>query len=114
MSIISSKKEISKDLLLKEYAQTLKDIKSRIKKAQAKSILSVNKELLKLYWYIGETITEKQKICNWGDKVIEKLAQDLQNSFPGMKGFSKINVFRMRRSEESRVGKECVSKCRSR
>ncbi len=96
MSIISSKKEISKDLLLKEYAQTLKDIKSRIKKAQAKSILSVNKELLKLYWYIGETITEKQKISNWGDKVIEKLAQDLQNSFPGMKGFSKINVFRMR------------------
>ena len=54
MSIISSKKEISEDLLLKEYAQTLKDIRNRIKEAQAKSILSVNKELLKLYWYIGE------------------------------------------------------------
>ncbi|CDK30838.1 hypothetical protein [Candidatus Babela massiliensis] len=52
--IISSKKEISKALLLKEYAQTLKYIRNRIKEAQAKSILSVNKELLKLYWYIGE------------------------------------------------------------
>lgn len=96
MSIISSKKEISEDLLLKEYAQTLKDIRNRIKEAQVKSILSVNKELLKLYWYIGETITEKQKISNWGTKVIEQLANDLQSSFPGMSGFSKRNVFRMR------------------
>lgn len=52
--------------------------------------------MLKLYWYIGETITKKQKISNWGTKVIEQLANDLQSSFPGMGGFSKRNVFRIR------------------
>jgi len=82
--------------IIKEYAQTLSDIKKHIKAAQIKAALAANKELLKLYWYIGNTISEKQQLSAWGSNIIEKLAYDLQNSFPGMAGFSKRNIFRIR------------------
>jgi predicted nuclease of restriction endonuclease-like (RecB) superfamily len=80
----------------KDYASTLADLKKKIQESQLKAISAANKELLSLYWSIGKTIVEKQEQNGWGSKVIEKLAQDLQNSFPGIDGFSKRNVFRMR------------------
>src|SRR5262245_21708825 len=45
--------------------------------------------------YVGEP-DQKQEVSGWGTKVIEKLAKDLQNEFPGMKGFSRANAFYMR------------------
>jgi len=79
-----------------EYAQALLDIKKQIQEAQTRAILTVNKELLKLYWSIGKIIADRQRNSVWGSKIIEKLANDLQNSFPGTGGFSKPNISRMR------------------
>lgn len=81
---------------VKGYAQTLLDLKKKIQEAQIKATMSVNKELIKLYWHIGKTIVERQKESAWGSNVIECLAKDLQNSFPGMGGFSRANIFYMR------------------
>jgi len=80
---------------MKDYAQTLLDLKKRIQEAQVKATMSANKELIKLYWAIGKTIVERQRESAWGSNVIERLAKDLQNSFPGLGGFSRANVFRM-------------------
>lgn len=80
---------------IKEYTATLAAIKKRIKQAQVKATLAANKELLFLYWEIGKIISEKQEEQGWGSKIIEKLANDLQNAFPGMAGFSKRNIFRI-------------------
>jgi predicted nuclease of restriction endonuclease-like (RecB) superfamily len=80
----------------KEYVQTLAAIKRHVQEAQVKAALAANKEMIKLYWYIGQTIANKQKENHWGSSVIEKLAKDLQNSFPGMAGFSMRNIFRIR------------------
>lgn len=80
----------------KEYAKTLANIKKQIEEAQLRAMLSVNRELIKLYWFIGQTIAQKQQEDGWGSKVIEKLAEDLQNEFPGIAGFSRTNIFRMR------------------
>ncbi len=79
----------------KEYVSTLAEIKSQIEQSKVNAILSVNKELIKLYWSIGKLIVEKQKKEGWGARVLEKLAHDLQNLCSGMGGFSKRNVFRM-------------------
>lgn len=84
-------KNTSKDVDIAEYAKTLADLKQRIRDAQISAVLSVNKELLKLYWHIGETIYHKK----WGTKINEALAEDLQRSFPGISGFSRANIFRM-------------------
>jgi len=79
-----------------EYADTLSDLKNRIREAQIKAVNAANQELLKLYWSIGKTIADRQEQSGWGTKVIEKLAKDLQNEFPGIEGFSRTNIFRMR------------------
>lgn len=80
----------------KEYEKTLTELKKRIRDSQLKAAIAVNKELISLYWMIGKTIDEKQKNSGWGSKFIEKLANDIQNEFPGVDGFSRRNIFRMR------------------
>ncbi len=78
------------------YAKLLDDIKSRIRTAQIKAALSVNHELISLYWGIGREIAERQKIERFGKSVVERLAKDLQKEFPGVDGFSERNIWRMR------------------
>lgn len=80
----------------KDYMQVLSEIKQRVKEAQIKAAFAVNRELIKLYWLIGKTIVEKQKECEWGSGVIDQLAKDLQNEFPGIGGFSRANLFRIK------------------
>lgn len=79
-----------------KYETFLKEIRERIREAQQSALKSVNKQLISLYWDIGKGIVEKQKKEKWGDSVIESLAHDLQNDFPGIKGFSARNLWRMR------------------
>jgi len=78
------------------YADWLAGLKSRIHNAQQRATLSVNRELVLLYWQIGHDIRERQRREGWGAKVIERLAQDLRAAFPDMKGFSRRNLLYMR------------------
>lgn len=79
------------------YVAVLSALKKRIKEAQLKASLSVNKDLLLLYWEIGNTILSRQQNEGWGTKVIDRLAGDLQKAFPDMKGFSSRNLKYMRK-----------------
>lgn len=83
----------SKNIDLAEYGKLLAAIKAKIRSAQIKASVSVNKTLLALYWDIGEMIIKKQSEAKWGDFFIEKLALDLRGDFPAMKGFSRRNLF---------------------
>ncbi len=78
------------------YAQFLKILHDRIRDAQTKALQAVNKELVALYWDIGKGIVEKQRTEKWGDGIVAKIAHDLQNRFPGIKGFSERNLWKMR------------------
>lgn len=78
------------------YADVLKSIKMRIQSAQIQAAVAVNKELISLYWDIGHEIISRQESEGWGTAVIERLASDLQKSFPGVKGFSARNIWRIR------------------
>lgn len=78
------------------YVQFLEDVKARVRSAQLKAAVSVNKELIKLYWEIGKQIVLRQKNEGWGSQVIERLAKDLNTAFPGLQGFSRPNIFKMR------------------
>jgi predicted nuclease of restriction endonuclease-like (RecB) superfamily len=78
------------------YASLLTDLKARVRAAQLRAAVSVNRELILLYWDIGKTIVEAQKIKGYGKQVVERLAVDLQKEFPGMAGFSPQNVWFMR------------------
>jgi hypothetical protein len=78
------------------YPAFLEDLKTRIRTAQVRAALAVNRELIHLYWSIGRDIVAKQQADGWGTKVIDCLAVDLQHAFPGLEGFSRANVYRMR------------------
>jgi len=78
------------------YPIFLNELKTRIQKAQIKASLAVNQELICLYWEIGKEIVKRQERQGWGSGVIDRLAKDLQSSFPGIKGFSRSNIFRMK------------------
>lgn len=80
----------------KDYMTFFNAIKKDIQASRVKAALAVNKELILLYWRIGNGILEKQKELGWGAKVIEQLSQDLKHAFPETKGFSRQNLAYMR------------------
>ena len=82
--------------LPKDYAKLLSAVKERIRTAQYEALKRVNKELINLYWDIGKLITAQQQDANFGDSIVDQLAKDLQKEFPGIKGFSRRNVYYMR------------------
>jgi hypothetical protein len=71
-------------------------LKERIRNAQLRAALAVNRELIQLYWQIGQAIVERQQRGGWGRSVVERVARDLQDEFPGLAGFSPPNIWRMR------------------
>lgn len=79
-----------------EYTEWLVSLKSRIYSAQMRATLAVNTELLRLYWQIGSEILARQEVQDWGSKVVERLAHDLREAFPDMRGFSQANLKYMR------------------
>jgi predicted nuclease of restriction endonuclease-like (RecB) superfamily len=93
---IASKTKAKSNISTKEYTQILSVIKQQIKEAQIKAAIAANRELTLLYWSIGKQISEIQNKGKWGTNFIEKLAHDLQTDFPGIAGFSRANLFRMK------------------
>ncbi|MDZ4401879.1 PDDEXK nuclease domain-containing protein [Prosthecobacter sp.] len=85
-----------KPIFSTSYAPLLADLKARVRAAQMKAAVSVNRELILLYWHIGREILRAQKAEGWGAKVVERLAKDLAAEFPEMDGFSPLNLKRMR------------------
>ena len=83
------------------YVDWLSELKTRIHTAQQRAALAVNRELVLLYWQIGRDILARQEEQGWGAKVIERLARDLRNAFPQMKGFSPRNLKYMRAFAEA-------------
>ena len=67
------------------YSELLQELRTRIRFAQVRAALAVNRELVLLHWSIGKDILARQGTEGWGGRVIDRLAHDLQNEFPGVK-----------------------------
>jgi hypothetical protein len=74
------------------YGPLLAELKSRVRAAQVRAALSVNRELIALYWDIGRVILQRQQAEGWGAKVVARLAADLRAEFPEIKEFSARNL----------------------
>ncbi|MCL2512056.1 MAG: DUF1016 N-terminal domain-containing protein [Bacteroidales bacterium] len=75
-----------------EFKQWLVDFKTRIRQSQIKAAVKVNTELLRLYWDLGRDIVVRQMDTAWGSGFFEQLSKELRAEFPGMKGFSVVNL----------------------
>ena len=78
------------------YTTLLAEIKQRIQTARSRAALAVNSELIRLYWEIGRTLLQRRDSEGWGSRVVDRLASDLKEAFPTMKGFSSRNLKYMR------------------
>jgi predicted nuclease of restriction endonuclease-like (RecB) superfamily len=94
---MGNERRLSPTDLPEGYPELLENLKSRIQTSRVRAALSVNRELVNLYWQIGKTIVERQREEGWGKSVIERLAADIRKAFPGIMGFSPRNVWNMRR-----------------
>ncbi len=72
-----------------------------IKQSQNKAIRAVNAELINLYWSIGDYISKKIEISDWGDSIVKELANFIQQHEPEIKGFSDKNIWRMKQFYET-------------
>lgn len=91
----------SSSLVPEGYPQLLNDLKERIRTAQVRAAVAVNRELVLLYWQIGQMILDRQAQAGWGAKVIDQLSKDLRREFPEIKGFSSRNLKYMRTFAET-------------
>lgn len=99
---------MAKISLSKDYKQFLAEIKEKVYRSQYQAMRKVNKDLINLYWNIGQSIVSRQSQFKWGKAVVETLAADLQNEFPGIGGFSVQNLWYMRKFYKEYQGDEIL------
>ena len=69
----------------------------------------VNEELISLYWDFGQYISEKVNDSNWGSKIVDKLEEFMKREYPGLKGFNKRGIYRMKQFYETYKDNAIVS-----
>ena len=77
------------------------EILGLITAAKQRAVQAVNTTLIDLYWQVGEVISRKIAGAEWGDGVVQQLADHIAHSQPGLRGFTRPNLFRMRQFYEA-------------
>ena len=90
-----SKPPSSKLKATKKDEATFSEVVKLIAASKQKAFQAVNTTLIDLYWKIGATISRKIETAEWGDGVVERLAQFIARTEPGLRGFTRRNLFRM-------------------
>ena len=89
---MAAKKSQGGAVTRRDFAALVANVKDRIQAAQTRAVLAANSELVRFYWDIGRIINERQKREGWGAAVIPRLALELKNELPEIKGFSERNI----------------------
>jgi len=85
------------------------EVSQFIIKAKENAYRNINTELIKLYWQIGKYISKKSSNSEWGDSVVDKLSEFIQNKHPEMKGFGRRGLYRMKQFYDTYMRNEKVS-----
>jgi predicted nuclease of restriction endonuclease-like (RecB) superfamily len=85
---------------LPAYKDFLEKAKTQIYATRVRAATAVNRELIALYWWVGEHIVKSQEKYGWGRSVVERLSQDLKAEFSHKTGFSPQNLWYMRQLSE--------------
>lgn len=96
-------------MILNPQPADFSDIADLIARAKQRAVQAVNTTLIELYWTVGERISRKIATSEWGDGVVEQLARYLAQTQPGLRGFTRANLFRMKQFYEAYPSPEIVS-----
>jgi hypothetical protein len=78
------------------HEATFLEIVRLIVASRERAIQAINAAIIDLYWQVGETINRKIESAEWGDGVVQQLAEYIAKTQPGLRGFTRANLFRMR------------------
>lgn len=104
-----SPKKHAVELAAKPQEDAFREVLQLIQLAKQRAYRAVNTELVNLYWQVGEYINGKIASAEWGEGVVDQLAHYLTETQPGLRGFTRRNLFRMRQFYDTYVGDEKVS-----
>lgn len=85
------------------------EVLALIQFARQQAVRAVNTQLIELYWQVGAHISHKLAQAEWGDGVVTQLAEYLARTQPGLNGFTRRNLFRMRQFYETYCNDEKMS-----
>jgi predicted nuclease of restriction endonuclease-like (RecB) superfamily len=85
------------------------EVLALIQSARRQALQAVNTQLIELYWQVGAYISRKLENAEWGDSVVGQLAVHLAQTQPGLRGFTRSNLFRMRQFYETYRAEEKVA-----
>lgn len=89
--------------------QAFAEVIEMIQASRGQAMAAVNTALVDLYWRIGEYVSNKLETATWGEGVVETLSQYIARRHPGLRGFTRANLFRMRQFYETYRGDEKVA-----
>ena len=98
--------ETNKDL---EKYTSFAEVVKIIEDARSNAYRKVNEELILMYQKIGQFLSEKSKEAAYGDGYMDSLSSYIQRQFPGIKGFNRRGLYRMKQFYETYEGNEKVS-----
>jgi len=96
-------------MIMNELDITFAEIAQIIEEARANAYRKVNEELILMYQKVGQFLSEKAKEATYGDRYIDSLSEYIQQQFPGIKGFNRRGLYRMKQFYETYAGNENVS-----
>ena len=80
-----------------------------INTARENALKKVNEELISMYWQVGEYLHLEAQKSTFGDSYIDSIAKEIQEEFPGIKGFNRRGLYRMKQFYETYAGNEVVT-----
>jgi len=89
--------------------QRFDEVLALIEAARRRAYQAINTELVDLYWELGKYISKKIASAEWGDGVVDELAATIARQYPGVRGYTRRNLFRMRQFYDTYQGNKKVS-----
>lgn len=80
-----------------------------IQNSRDRALKKVNEELINMYWNVGAFLSKESAEASFGDAYIDSIVQEIQTVFPGIKGFNRRGLYRMKQFYETYCGDEFVS-----
>lgn len=80
-----------------------------IDESRQNALKKVNEELINMYWKVGEFLSREAEQATFGDAYIDGIASEIQEAFPGIKGFNRRGLYRMKQFYETYKDNEIVT-----
>ena len=71
-----------------------------IETSRNNALRKVNEELIRMYWLVGEYLSIESMKSTFGDKYIDMISKEIQEMFPGIRGFNRRGLYRMKQFYE--------------